>query len=141
MSQQKQSCADVVQQADLPIGHDLHVGFGSGEAQLNQLLLEGGVHVHSIRLLTLCLHSRQQNTVKHGIDALYVKGSIGLLTLCLQPRQHQVVNDNNDALQVWAEFSWVFPPAKSLLLEGGVHVHSICLLTLCLHAESADNQS
>ncbi len=54
-----------MRQTDLSISHDLHVSFGSGEAQLDQLLLEGGVHVHSIALLTLCLHPRQQQIVNH----------------------------------------------------------------------------
>ena len=92
MSQQEHTCADTVRQTDLSISHDLHVSFSSGEAQLDQLLLEGGVHVHSIRLLTLCLHSRQQQTVDSDEnDAVMVwsGGSICLPTLCPHPRHHE----------------------------------------------------
>lgn len=108
MSQQKQTCADIVRQADLSISHDLHVSFGSGEAQLDQLLLEGGVHVHGV----------------------------GLLTLCLPPRQHQKVSDKNDALHVWADFSLVFSSNKfpaNCISGFQVSGDRIGLLTLCLH--------
>ena len=59
-------------QADLSVSHDLHVSFGSGETQLGKLLLEGGVHVHGVGLLTLCLHSRQHQTVNDNSNALHV---------------------------------------------------------------------
>jgi hypothetical protein len=103
-----------VLQADLSVSHDLHVSFGSGEAQLGKLLLEGGVHVHSIALLTLCLQPMQHQAmsqvtrtmhfmvtgqhlhchalaITHDSDALHVwsEGSFGLLTLWPHPRQHQ----------------------------------------------------
>ena len=43
--------------ADLAICEDFVVRLGSLEAQPDQLLLEGGVHVHCIGLLTLSLQA------------------------------------------------------------------------------------
>lgn len=48
---------------NLSISEYFQVGFGSGQPQLDQVLLEGGVHVHSICLLTFCLHEHHTITL------------------------------------------------------------------------------
>ena len=47
---------DGVLGANLSISEYFHVGLGSGQAQLDQVLLKVGVHVHSVCLLMFCLH-------------------------------------------------------------------------------------
>ena len=51
--------------ANLAVCEDLEVGSGSGKAQLHQLLLKCGVHVHSICLLTLSLQKSMSSSL-HG---------------------------------------------------------------------------
>ena len=41
--------------ANLSISEYFHVGFSGGQPQLDQVLLEGCVHVHGVCLLTFCL--------------------------------------------------------------------------------------
>ena len=61
----------------------------------------------------LCLRPRQQQTVNHEINALYVTSSICLLNT-VSASKATPVKDKKDALHVWS-------------------AGSICLLALCLH--------